>query len=148
MRQAEKGEVEDTGRDDVLSKALEEKRYGGRVTGVGVGVTNRDYFGVMATRKEYMDQVTKLCSRVKFLENEMKDLKSERPKGKKNGLLEEEEEEEEKEDEMEVEEEENVEDLSLDHIGDKTIKHDISILPEVNILNLIFLLNQLFAHDA
>ncbi|XP_056684887.1 uncharacterized protein [Spinacia oleracea] len=36
MHQAEKGEIEDTVRLDVLSKALEEKRYGGRVRGVGV----------------------------------------------------------------------------------------------------------------
>lgn len=44
--------------------------------GVGVGVTNRDYYGLMPTRKEYMDQVSKLCKRVKFLEREMQMLKS------------------------------------------------------------------------
>ncbi|XP_056698308.1 uncharacterized protein [Spinacia oleracea] len=146
MHQAEKGEIEDTGRLDVLYKALEEKRYGGRVRGVGVGVTNTDYFGAITTRKEYMDQVTKLCSRVKILEREIKDMKRRKPKGRKNHSVEEEEDEEEEEkddeeekdeeeeedDEMDVEEE-NLDGLMLDHIQDTPI----SSSPEISLWTVI-----------
>ncbi|KAL2943666.1 putative alginate O-acetylase AlgJ [Bienertia sinuspersici] len=70
----EKGKVEDTGREDVLYKALGKKEHGGRVTAVGVGVTISDYFGKLQSKKEYMDQVTKLMSRMNYLERELKKM--------------------------------------------------------------------------
>ncbi|KAL2927326.1 Adenine deaminase, partial [Bienertia sinuspersici] len=77
----EQGKVEDTGREDVLYKALGKKEHGGRVTAVGVGVIISDYFGKLQSKKEYMDQVTKLMLRMNYLERELKKIKKARSEG-------------------------------------------------------------------
>lgn len=91
------------------------------MTGVGVGVTNRDYYGLMPTRKDYMDQVSKLCKRVKFLEREMQMLKSRK--------FEEEMSHSEKEEDLDLEAP-----IMPNIKENNTSKDDTTNIPEVNII--------------
>ncbi|KAL2900433.1 Sorting nexin-4, partial [Bienertia sinuspersici] len=77
----EQGKFKDAGCEDVLYKALGKKEHGGRVTAVGVGVTISKYFGKLQSKKEYMDQVTRLISRMNYLERELKKMKKKRSEG-------------------------------------------------------------------
>ncbi|KAL2905526.1 Protein ATC1/LIC4, partial [Bienertia sinuspersici] len=110
----EQGKVEDTGREDVLYKALGKKEHGGRVTAVGVGVTISDYFGKLQSKKEYMDQVTKLMSRMNYLERELKKIKKARSESEDSHS-----------------EEEDLEAFNIHDINETNATHKIDI-PEVN----------------
>ncbi|XP_021747784.1 uncharacterized protein LOC110713633 isoform X5 [Chenopodium quinoa] len=74
---AANGEFPDSGREDVLFKALGNKaEHGGRVRGVGSGVNITDYFGSLKNPKESQDEVKDLKSMVMAMSNELRELRS------------------------------------------------------------------------
>lgn len=74
-KQAIDGEF--SGREDVLFKALGNvEEHGGRVRGVGSGVNITDYFGRLSNPKESRDEVKDLKMTMKFLKNEVRELRS------------------------------------------------------------------------
>lgn len=76
-KRASDGEFPDSGREDELFKALGNvEEHGGRVRGVGLGVSITGYFGRLADPKESRDKVKDLETIVKVLANEVWDLKS------------------------------------------------------------------------
>ncbi|XP_021768910.1 uncharacterized protein LOC110733208 isoform X2 [Chenopodium quinoa] len=86
MHQSSNGEFVDHGRDDVLSRALQKKEGTGRVRAVGAGVTPKIYFGACDSKKE---KITEMESRIKFLEQELQELKKSRLEEKMKHLDEE-----------------------------------------------------------
>lgn len=99
-------------------------------------MTNREYFRLMPTRKEYLDHVTKLSKRMKFLGHDVKELNNGRVEGEKGHLAEEGEGEKSHLKEQWEEVDLHIESPILPYIGNNSTSTDKIYIPEVILLSI------------
>lgn len=73
--QSSQGEIEISGRDDILKKALNKEEHGGRVRGVGGGSRISTCFGKWATKMDCSELSKAMESCIKAMELEIQEWK-------------------------------------------------------------------------